>query len=56
MNQFHRDGFTTPYKLDRNQASGGIILYIREDIPLKSLTETKLDNETENIFIEINLR
>ena len=32
------------------------MLYIREDIPLKSLTEIKLDNEIENIFIEINLR
>ena len=37
------------------------MLYIREDIPSKSLTEIKLDNEIENtfienIFIEINLR
>ena len=37
------------------------MLYIREDIPSKSLTEIKLDNEienifNENIFIEINLR
>ena len=56
MNQFHIDGFTTPYRLDRNQNGGGIMLYIREDIPSKSLTEMKNDNETENIFIEINLR
>ena len=32
------------------------MLYIREDIPSKSLTETKYDKEIENIFIEINLR
>ena len=32
------------------------MLYIREDIPSKSLTEIKYDNEIENIFIEINLR
>ena len=32
------------------------MLYIRDDIPLKSLTEIKLNNEIENIFIEINLR
>ena len=32
------------------------MLYIREDIPSKSLTKIKLDNEIENIFIEINLR
>ena len=56
LNQFHIDGFTTPYRLDRNQNGGGIMLYIRQDIPLKSLTEIKYDNEIENIFIEINLR
>ena len=56
MNQFHIEGFTTPYRLDRNQNGGGVMLYIREDIPSKSLTEIKLDNEIENIFIEINLR
>ena len=56
LNQFHIDGFTTPYRLDRNQNGGGIMLYIREDIPSKSVTEIKLDNEIENIFIEINLR
>ena len=32
------------------------MIYIREDIPSKSFTEIKLDNEIENIFIEINLR
>ena len=56
LNQFHIDGFRTPYRLDRNQNCGSIMLYIREDIPSKSLTEIKLDNEIENIFIEINLR
>ena len=56
LNQFHIDGFTTPYRLDRNQNGGGIMLYIRQDIPSKSLTEIKYDNEIENIFIEINLR
>ena len=55
LNQFHIDGFTTPYRLDKNQNGGCIMLYIREGIPSKSLAEVKLDNEIENIFIEINL-
>ena len=55
LNQFHIDGFTTPYRPDKNQNGGCIMLYIREGIPLKSLAEVKLDNEIENIFIEINL-
>ena len=56
LNQFYINGFTTPCGLDRDQNVGGIMLYIREDIPSTSLTEIKLDNEIENIFIEINLR
>ena len=56
LNQFYIDGFTTPCRLKRNQNGGGIMLYIRKDIPSKSLTEIKLDNETENTFIEVNLR
>ena len=55
LNQFHIDGFTTPYRPDKNQNGGCIMLYIREGIPSKSLAEVKLDNEIENIFIEINL-
>ena len=56
LSQFHIDGFITPYRLNRNQNGGGIMLYIREeDIPSKSLTEIKLDNEIKNIFTEINL-
>ena len=32
-NQFTINGFTAPYRLDRNANGGGILLYIREDIP-----------------------
>ena len=32
--QFHLDGFSEPYRLDRNENGGGILLLIREDIPL----------------------
>ena len=56
LNEFYINGFTIPYRLDRNQNGGGIMLYRRHDIPSKSLTEIKLDNEIENIFIGINLR
>ena len=30
LSQFHIDGFSTPYKLDRNRNGGGITIYIRE--------------------------
>ena len=27
------DGFNQPYRIDRNSSGGGIMLYLREDIP-----------------------
>ena len=32
--QFHLHGFSEPYRLDRNENGGGILLLIREYIPL----------------------
>ena len=34
--QFLIDGFHTLFKFDRNKNEGGILLYVREDIPTKS--------------------
>ena len=46
-------GFSSPHCLDRNCNSGGILLYIRENIALRLLSpETDL---TEAFFVEINL-
>ena len=45
-----------PYRLDRNQNSGGIMLYVREDI-LSKLVKSNLNSEKyECILIELNLR
>ena len=53
--QFTMKGYSTPYRLDRNKFGGGILLYVREDIPSK-IIRTEFDNKTEAMFIEINLR
>ena len=51
--QFSIDGFNEPIKLDRNKNGGGILLFIREDIPTKVLSfET---SPIEGFFVEINL-
>ena len=42
-----------PYRFDRNGNGGGIMLYIREDIPSKLI---EVDIKIEGIFVEINLR
>ena len=43
-----------PYRLDINKNGGGIIIYVREDIPTKILTKHNLPEDIEGIFLEIN--
>lgn len=56
ISEFLIEGFSTPYRLDRNKNGGGIMLYVREDIPSKLLVKQYSDKETENFFVELNLR
>ena len=42
-------------QFDRNRNGGGIMIYIREDIPSR-LIERKVRNNVEYFFVEINLR
>ena len=50
--QFQIEGYTT-YRLDRNAKGGGILLYIREDIPSTLLNS---DMSIESFSVEINIR
>ena len=50
--QFHINGFTT-YRRDRNENGGGLLLYVREDIPSNLL---RIDSEIEAFYIELNIR
>ena len=54
--EFLLDGFTPPYRLDRTQHGGGIILLIREHIPFKLLNADTSSSGIENLLAEINLR
>ena len=31
--QFHMNGFSLPYRLDRNCHGGGVMIFVRKDIP-----------------------
>ena len=55
-NQFNLEGFSTPYRQDRNRFGGGILIYIREGIPNKLLSKHTFSNDIEGIFVEINMR
>ena len=50
------DGYSEPYRFDRNRNGGGVLIYIREDIPSKLLADHKLPHDTEGILVELNLR
>ena len=54
--QFLLDGFSRLYRLDRCANGGGILLYVRDDIFSCLLTEYKLQESTECLFIEIDIR
>ena len=51
--QFFIKGFTPPYRLDWKCHGGGILVYIREDIPSKLI---EMKSSSESISIELKLR
>ena len=53
MGQFLIDNFSEPIRLDRNKNGGGILPYIREDIPSNILYFETLP--IEGFYVEINL-
>ena len=54
--EFMMEGYSKPYRMDRNRDGGGIIIYVREDIPSKQLKKHCFPGDIEGIFVELNLR
>ena len=54
--QFLIEGFSKPFRFDRTAKDGGILLYIREDIPCRHIKQITLNNLFEGFFGELNLR
>ena len=54
--QFLMSGFCKQDRLDRCSNVGCLLLYIREDIPFRLLTEYKPHENVECLFVEINIR
>ena len=54
--EFYIDGYAKPFRCDRNKNGGGVIIFIRGDIPCKELKKHIFSMDIEGIFIEINLR
>ena len=51
--QFFIDGYHTPFRHDRNSNGGGILLYVREDIPAQVIYCGF--PASESFFVEFNL-
>ena len=54
--QFLIDGFSEPFRLDRNVNGGGLLIYIRDDIPCKQLFDHSFPDDIESMFVELNFR
>ena len=50
------EGFKKPFRLDRNANGGGLLIYVRADIPCKQVNNHEFSDSIEGMFIEINFR
>ena len=50
------DGFSKPYKFDRNRNGGGVMIYIRDTISCKILEKHSCPNDIECLFAELHFR
>ena len=56
LSQFLIDGFRPPFRRDRDKNGGGLLIYVRDDIPCEQLSKHDFPEDIEGIFIELNLR
>ena len=54
--QIHMDGFSLPYRLDRNRNGGGFMIFVKENRPSKLLTKHNFPSDVEGLFVELNFR
>ena len=55
-NQFRIEGFSSPFRADRNAHGGGLLIYVRDNIPSKILHNHSLPDNVEAIFIEFEFK
>ena len=53
--KFSVDGFSEPFRIDRNRSGGEVMIFVGDDIPSKLLTKHFFPNEIEGLFVELNL-
>ena len=56
ISQFLIDGLSSPYRLNRNEHEGDILLYFKSNITTKPWKTKSLSTGTETTFIEMKIR
>ena len=56
LSRFILEGLTPPYRPEIMEHGGGLMLFVRVEIPSKLLPNVNLYGKIENIFVKINLR
>ena len=56
VGHFFVKGFSTPYRLDRNRHGGGIMIFVKDDIPSRVLNIHDFPGDIEGLFVELNFR
>ena len=51
--QFLINGYSEPYRLDRDRNGGGVMIYVREDIPSRLLSKHTFSEAIEGLFVEV---
>ena len=54
--QFNIKGFRAPFRKDKNARSGGLLVYVNENIPCKLLSKHISPLDIQSIIFELNLR
>ena len=56
IQQFVINGYTCPYRIDRNINGGGVLIYVREDLICKEYATHPFVSNLEGIFLELNIK
>ena len=55
-NQFLLDKLKKPYRLDKSKTSGGLLVYVLQDIPSKPLNNFDIPRDLQIVPFEITLK
>ena len=56
LSQFKIDGYSSPFRIDRNTNGGGIMIYFPEYLPCRKVESYCLPGDVEGMFIEMTVR